>query len=65
MSKNFKIGDVVELKSGGPKMTIVQIKQQYEDGKAIDGFNCYCKWFVDDKPESHQYDQLALKLVED
>jgi uncharacterized protein YodC (DUF2158 family) len=36
---DFKIGDVVKLKSGGPKMTVSTIK----DGEV------WCTWFEDDK----------------
>ena len=39
----FKIGDVVQLKSGGPTMTIVEIMD-------IDGETNYgCQWFVGDE----------------
>ena len=35
--RSFKAGDVVVLKSGGPKMTILEI---YDDG------TCECGWVV-------------------
>jgi len=37
----FKIGDVVWLKSGGPPMTISALKDKF----------CYCDWFINDKME--------------
>jgi len=40
--KEFKIGDIVQLKSGSPKMTIESFD---EDGRL------YCTWFVNDKQE--------------
>lgn len=33
---NFKAGDIVQLKSGGPAMTVVTVR---EDG------GIYCNWF--------------------
>ncbi|NMH66931.1 YodC family protein [Shewanella salipaludis] len=33
----FKVGDVVVLKSGGPRMTVVE----------IDELDCFCQWFDD------------------
>jgi uncharacterized protein YodC (DUF2158 family) len=38
----FKIGDVVQLKSGGPPMTIARF---LENGAAV------CVWFNEGKPE--------------
>jgi uncharacterized protein YodC (DUF2158 family) len=35
----FKPGDVVSLRSGGPRMTIA----------SIDGQNALCEWFSDDQ----------------
>ena len=32
----FEVGDVVQLKSGGPAMTCVEV---------IDGLGVYCEWF--------------------
>ena len=39
MTRKFKIGDVVELKSGGPDMTVV----------AHTGGGLSCIWFDDDQ----------------
>jgi uncharacterized protein YodC (DUF2158 family) len=38
MANTFKAGDVVRLKSGGPKMTVV-------DPKSKDGASVYCAWW--------------------
>ena len=39
MGDEFKIGDVVKLKSGGPIMTVVSIRERF------DGVEIECKWF--------------------
>lgn len=49
----FKVGDVVRLKSGGPKMTVSHIK----DG------NVWCTWFVGETDPKNAYfkpEMLAL-----
>lgn len=38
MANEFKVGDVVRLKSGGPKMTVV-------NPKAKEGETCFCAWW--------------------
>ena len=52
----FQIGDVVVLKSGGPKMTV-----QYIDRK--DG-DVYCVWFpkADDEPKRFGFAPETLKM---
>lgn len=52
----FKKGDVVELKSGSPKMTIKDIEE---------GTECFCVWFIDGKPEYSTFDSELLKKVEE
>jgi len=47
----FKIGDVVQLKSGGPLMTIENFD---EDNKAC------CVWFIDNK---QQYGLFEIKTI--
>jgi uncharacterized protein YodC (DUF2158 family) len=37
MANSLKVGDIVQLKSGGPKMTVTDI---YQDGRVG------CVWFV-------------------
>lgn len=45
MSEDIKVGDVVRLKSGGPRMTVSTVdKQLYEDR-----LSAWCDWFVQDK----------------
>lgn len=51
----FKVGDVVQLKSGGPKMTIMQV---------YDEEMCQCTWF--DGPSQLKGNQVlaALKMAD-
>ncbi len=50
---DFKVGDVVELKSGGPDMTIT----------SIEGDKANCTWFVEGKPHYGQFPIIALQKV--
>jgi len=53
MSDNsFVVGDVVQLKSGGPKMTISGLFSEAE--KAIYQLDCVCSWFVTNTSELSQ-----------
>ena len=52
----FKSGDIVELKSGGPKMTVKE---------RSDGDNEYlCQWFGGKKLEEGWFHSDSLKRVE-
>ena len=46
MSRSFKIGDLVRIKSGGPMMVVTEVGEN-QDGKPI----VTCKWIDEDKPE--------------
>ncbi|WP_081666725.1 YodC family protein [Laribacter hongkongensis] len=55
---NFKVGDVVRLKSGGPRMTI---QRQDREG-------WLCVWFTSyeaDKASYHSFPTEALALVKE
>ncbi|MFN3350709.1 YodC family protein [Pseudorhodoplanes sp.] len=53
--KEFSPGDVVVLKSGGPRMTIA----------AVDKQNALCEWFSDDQnPLSRSFALTSLRLDE-
>ena len=56
-NQKFKIGDTVELKSGGPTMTVDSITE--ETGEI------YCKWFAGeyDKVYHDYFQPGALQLV--
>lgn len=46
MPDRIEKGDVVQLKSGGPLMTVSQVDTMYEsDGELY----AWCDWFVQDK----------------
>jgi uncharacterized protein YodC (DUF2158 family) len=50
MENEFKVGDVVRLNSGGPRMTIVRLFEDTDgDQRAT------CTWFDNDK-HSHEAD---------
>lgn len=51
---DFKVGDVVQLKSGGPVMTITYI----DGGKAV------CEWFDNNTPASSTYPVEAIEKYE-
>ena len=55
---NFKNGDVVRLKSGGPKMTIYSV-----DGVGIET-GIFCKWFVNENESKEGlYQPEMLEIV--
>ena len=53
----FKVGDIVQLKSGGPKMTIEEISE-------MDNSYC-CKWFAGSKLQEGFFAASALIRVEE
>jgi len=58
----MKIGDVVELKSGGCYMVIDSIDCHQKDG--ISWNEIYCVWHTDGfSPERSGYDERCLKKV--
>ena len=58
MSDEFNAGDVVKLKSGGPKMTVVAT-----DLPGV--MTVRCSWFAGAKHESGSFPTHALVLFED
>lgn len=53
--KQFQPGDVVSLRSGGPRMTIA----------TINGPNAFCEWFTDDQQlQSRSFVVTSLKFEE-
>ena len=53
MAEEFKIGDIVQLKSGGPKMTVVS---------APEGGKVWASWFAGAKSERAFYPMAALQV---
>lgn len=55
-NERYKIGDIVRLKSGGPRMTVNQI---YDSG------NVYCQWFAGNKLNSGGFEPNTIYHVKD
>ncbi len=63
MNNLFEIGDIVQLKSGGPKMTVKKTGTKTNNiGTPLNPiiYECECVWFLDDKPYSKTFDQSTL-----
>ena len=58
MATTFKIGDIVQLKSGGPKMTVTLIPSS--DKNVV-----HTSWFAGSKKESGAFPVEALIPVKD
>lgn len=62
---DFKNGDIVQLKSGGPKMTIISIGEY----TSLGGTGANCSWFIQDKApwkkDSDVFPLHALKKISD
>ncbi len=56
MSDTFEIGEIVQLKSGGPKMTVARIE--------IVGGEIVCYWFAGAKREFGSFEPATLKRPE-
>lgn len=61
MSEAFKVGDIVRLKSGGPRMTVEHVGAG--DGPLGGGPYVACTWFDDaNKPQSRRFKPDALEV---
>ncbi|MEM5428245.1 YodC family protein [Cupriavidus oxalaticus] len=60
---DFKKGDVVVLKSGGPAMTIEDIGDYSSYGDS-DDLSANCVWFENKKRENAVFGLHTLKLAE-
>jgi uncharacterized protein YodC (DUF2158 family) len=59
MSHVFNVGDTVQLKSGGPRMTVTGI------GDHHGVMSVWCDWFIASKKETDVFPIDALKAVGD
>ena len=59
MAEQFDVGDVVQLKSGGPIMTVSGISQLSSGGEAV-----RCQWFEKNKPMRGAFKAAMLKAVD-
>jgi len=57
MSNDFKPGDIVELNSGGPKMTVKKLEQW--DGL----MRAHCDWFEGSTPKYATFPVVSLKRI--
>ena len=59
MTEQFKEGDVVQLKSGGPAMTILCLENCAKRGRVAS-----CCWFLNEgKPEYMTIQIIALSII--
>lgn len=58
MADEIKAGDVVQLKSGGPAMTVA--KAELWNGV----MRAHCEWFVDGKNQTGYFPATSLELAE-
>jgi uncharacterized protein YodC (DUF2158 family) len=57
--KRYQVGDRVELKSGGPIMTVTDLMDSFPD-------DCNCSWFNgENKLEQGAFKMAALKEAEE
>jgi uncharacterized protein YodC (DUF2158 family) len=52
MQSEFKPGDIVQLKSGGPRMTV---------SLPDEGYGCQCQWFVGDELKTGTFPDKTLQ----
>jgi uncharacterized protein YodC (DUF2158 family) len=59
---DIRSGDVVQLKSGGPKMTVekVGLLTHFTD----DVQRAYCRWFMTDEPKEGAFPVHMLKVAD-
>ena len=62
MANQWKKGDVVQLKSGGPKMTVAQVGT-YTFGVTTPE-DTVCVWFEGPKQQEHTFDEETLKKAD-
>jgi len=61
MPEEFEIGDTVQLKSGGPVMTISNIGEY----AGLSGPGASCDWFDGKEKKSRAFDLRTLKKFEE
>jgi uncharacterized protein YodC (DUF2158 family) len=60
MAEDFKIGDVVQLKSGGPKMTVTSVGTDHYSQEPV----VSCVWFAENKESRGKFPPDALRKTE-
>lgn len=59
---NLKVGDTVQLKSGGPVMTVANVKQ-LDEQEIEAGVIVNCQWFVKDELKIGSFHPDVLELI--
>jgi uncharacterized protein YodC (DUF2158 family) len=59
MAKQIKVGSIVKLKSGGPKMTVEAVFRDVSKETYVQ-----CSWFEGDKRVEGQFGLEAIETVE-
>ena len=65
MASVFKIGDIVQLKSGGPKMTVTNLPDALMSSLGGEKNIIHTSWFAGSKKESGAFPVEALIPVKD
>jgi uncharacterized protein YodC (DUF2158 family) len=59
MARQFKVGDIVQLKSGGPKMTVDSVDDNIVGGRA----GVWATWFAGSKHQRSHFHQESIELA--
>jgi len=62
MTANFKVGEVVRLKSGGPDMTVGQLEDDVNNPANKNAF-AFCSWFEGKKLQQKTFPVEMLERV--
>ena len=54
----LKVGMIVQLKSGGPQMTVVKVEPRFES-------SIFCRWFFENKLEKGSFHPQSLKIIKE
>ncbi len=65
MAVRFKTGDIVKLKSGGPKMTVKDDVQVPEFGFSEMTTEVRCQWFAGNKLQEGHFSEDSLEPVKE
>ena len=61
MSNKFATGDIVQLKSGGPQMTVEEVSEDYIAGEEF----VQCQWFSGSKLQDGWFRPESLAKIEE
>jgi uncharacterized protein YodC (DUF2158 family) len=61
MPEEIKVGDIVQLKSGGPEMTVSEIGEAYYGGTTL---HAWCDWFEGTKKMHGNFPLKSLKRLD-